>query len=304
MQAHRDDGGEALADVLAGEVLVLVLEDACAAGVVVDGAGERVAEALEMGATVNGVDVVGEGERVLRVALVPLHGDVDLAGLAAALEVDGGGGAHDGLALVEPLGVVEQAVVELEDVLLDLAALLDLTQILEGELEALVEEGRLAQVGLEGVVVELDGLEDLCVGPEGDGGAGGLGLADDLHLAHGLAVFEVHLVDLAVAADLHLDVGGERVDDRDAHAVQAAGDLVAAAAELAARMEHGEDDLEGGDLELGVLVDGDAAAVVLDRAGAVFVDDHVDLVAEAAEGLVNRVVDHLPHEVVQAAGAG
>ena len=39
---------------------------------------------------------------------------------------------------------------------------------------------------------------------------------------------------------------GQRVDDRDADAVQAAGDLVALAAELAAGVEHGEHDLGRG----------------------------------------------------------
>ena len=38
---------------------------------------------------------------------------------------------------------------------------------------------------------------------------------------------------------------GQRVDDAHAHAVEAAGDLVAAAAELAAGVEDGVDDLEG-----------------------------------------------------------
>ena len=69
-------------------------------------------------------------------------------------------------------------------------------------------------------------------------------------------------------------------------------------------MEHGEHNLEGGDFELGVLVDGDAATVVFDRAGAVFVDGHVDLVAKPAESLVDGVVDDLPDEVMKAARAG
>ena len=60
----------------------------------------------------------------------------------------------------------------------------------------------------------------------------------------------------------------ERVHDRHADAVQAAGDLVALAAELAAGVEHREHDL-GRRLVgvLGVRVDRDAAAVV-DRPGS------------------------------------
>ena len=49
---------------------------------------------------------------------------------------------------------------------------------------------------------------------------------------------------------------------RHADAVQAAGHLVALAAELAAGMQDGENDLDRGDLLFGMLVDRDAAAVV------------------------------------------
>ena len=51
--------------------------------------------------------------------------------------------------------------------------------------------------------------------------------------------------DVAVAADLDVQQLRQRVDDRDADAVQAAGDLVAAAvAELAAGVQDGEHDLD------------------------------------------------------------
>ena len=49
-----------------------------------------------------------------------------------------------------------------------------------------------------------------------------------------------------------------------AHAVQAAGDLVAPAAELAAGVQDGKDHLQGGLAGLGLDVHGDAAAVVHD----------------------------------------
>jgi hypothetical protein len=51
--------------------------------------------------------------------------------------------------------------------------------------------------------------------------------------------------DVALAADLDLERLAQRVDDRDADAVQAAGHLVAAAvAELAAGVQDGEHDLD------------------------------------------------------------
>src|SRR5439155_20676095 len=52
-ELHADDGDEALAGVLAGEVGVVVLEDLLPAGVVVEDAGESGAEAGEVGAAVD-----------------------------------------------------------------------------------------------------------------------------------------------------------------------------------------------------------------------------------------------------------
>ena len=87
--------------------------------------------------------------------------------------------------------------------------------------------------------------------------------------------------------------------------MQTAGDRVAAAAELAAGVQRGQDDLDGRPLLHRVLVDRDAAAVV-DRPGpppsAWMVD--VDGVAVAGQGLVDRVVHDLVDQVVQAALAG
>ena len=109
----------------------------------------------------------------------------------------------------------------------------------------------------------------------------------------------------AVAPDLDVELLAEGVDDRDADAVQAAGDLVAAAvAELAAGVEDREHDLDG---RLALLLHdrhGDAAAVVDDGDRAVGVERDVDLGRVAGEGLVDGVVDDLVDEVVQTAHAG
>ena len=66
----------------------------------------------------------------------------------------------------------------------------------------------------------------------------------------------------------------QRVDDRDADAVQAAGDLVAAAAELAAGVQHGQRHRDRGHLLAGRGVGRDAAAVVLDPDAAVGLQGH------------------------------
>ena len=114
------------------------------------------------------------------------------------------------------------------------------------------------------------------VGPEGHGGAGPrlAGAAvlgrrpggGDL-LLELAALLELGLPVLAVAVDLEDEAGRQGVDHRDAHAVQAARDLVALPAELAAGVQGGQDDL--GRRLLGVLgvgADGDPRPVV-DRPG-------------------------------------
>ena len=131
------------------------------------------------------------------------------------------------------------------------------------------------------------------------------GLGALLQVALGLAALEVLGPGEAVAAHLEVEALRERVHDRDADAVEPAGDLVSPAlAELAAGVEGGEDDLCSGSLLLGMLVDRDAAAVVDDGDRLVGVDRYLDLVAVAGERLVDRVVDDLVDEVMEAARAG
>ena len=59
-QAHRQDGGETLADVLALQVLVFLLEEALGPRVAVDHVGERLAEPFDVHAAFDGVDSVGK----------------------------------------------------------------------------------------------------------------------------------------------------------------------------------------------------------------------------------------------------
>src|SRR5690606_13881142 len=94
-------------------------------------------------------------------------------------------------------------------------------------------------------------------------------------------------------------VARQGVDDGDADSVQPTGDRVPAAAELAAGVQHGEDDLDGG-LALGLDdVDRDAAPVVDDADPAVGEEGDLDQVAVAGERFVDGVVHDLVDEVVQ-----
>src|SRR5205814_3253156 len=83
--------------------------------------------------------------------------------------------------------------------------------------------------------------------------------------------------------------------------VQTAGDLVARAAELAARVQHGHDDLGGRlGLVLRMGIGGDAPPVVDDAAAAVLQQSDVDPRRLTRHRLVDGVVDDLVDEVVEA----
>ena len=125
----------------------------------------------------------------------------------------------------------------------------------------------------------------------------------DLEIGERVAALVALLVDLAVAPDLEIEPLRQRVHDRDADAVQAAGHLVAVVVELAAGVQHGQHDF-GRRLAAGVPVDRNAAAVVDDGDRVVDVDRDVDLVAEPGQRLVDRVVDDLVDEMMQTGRAG
>ena len=87
-QLDADHRGEPLADVVAGQVRVAVLEHRRPARPVVERARERGAEARDVRPAIDRVDVVGEREHVLGVGVVVLQRDLDGGGAFAALDVD------------------------------------------------------------------------------------------------------------------------------------------------------------------------------------------------------------------------
>ena len=106
-------------------------------------------------------------------------------------------------------------------------------------------------------------------------------------------------MDLPVAVHLGDQPFRQRVHDRDADAVEPAGDLVSLAAELSARVKLGEDDGQRRELLLLHPVDRDAATCVADGDRVVGVNRDLDEPVVAGESLVDRVVDDLVHEVVE-----
>ena len=186
----------------------------------------------------------------------------------------------------------------------ELVPLLALALVDEHDPQPLGQERGLAQALDERLLGPLELLEDLGVGQERDRRAGLLRRADLLQVGRRLAAGELLAEDLAVALDLDVEPLGERVDDRDADAVQAAGDLVAVAAELAAGVELRQHDRHGGEPLVLHHVRRECPSrcpmTVTELSGW---RTHFDEVGAARQGLVDGVVDHLEDEVMEAARA-
>jgi hypothetical protein len=123
--------------------------------------------------------------------------------------------------------------------------------------------------------------------------------AEHLELRTRVAAHEVHVVLLAVAPHPDLEDFGERIHHRHAHAVQSAGHLVGVLVELAAGVQHRHRELDARDLLDGMIVDGDAAPVVLDLDGIVGVNDHRYAIGKTGERFIDGVVDDFVDEVMQ-----
>jgi len=281
--------------------------------VVVEHPRHRRAQPGDVRAAVLLRNVVGEGEQVLGVGVVPLHRHLDPDRRAGHGRFGGDVEdvrVQDRLGLVDVLDEAPDAAGEGK--VLFLAGAL----VVEPDAHAVVEERELAQPLGQDLVVELDDAEDRLVGQEMHFGAALVGLADDLHrrdldpVDHlddavlDIALAELEEVHLAVAADRQAQPFRQRVDAGHADSVQPAGDLVAVLIELAAGVQFGQRDLGGRALRLVLVVHLDAgrdtAAVVDHRQRVVGMDGDDDVVAVAGERLVDRVVDDLEDHVVQA----
>ena len=87
-QLDRDDRGQALAHVLAGQIDLFALQGARFLGVIVERPRHRRPERGQMRAAVALRDVVGERQDVFVIAVVPLHRDVDADLVALAVDGD------------------------------------------------------------------------------------------------------------------------------------------------------------------------------------------------------------------------
>ncbi len=171
----------------------------------------------------------------------------------------------------------------------------------EADPEALVQVGGLAESLGYRVEAELYGLEHLGIGQERGGSPLPVTLRPyllDGHRGHAAGV--LLSPDRSVARGFHSEPHGQRVDHAHANAVQATGNLVAAASELGARVQHRMDDFE---CVLAALVapHRHTAAIVRYAERPVLEDSDLHERRVAGHCLIDRVVDYLPDEVVEAA---
>ena len=289
----RDLGGFLVADAFA---------------IAADALQDRSPEAHLVGAALGGGDgvAIGLDEAVARGR--PVDRPVHLARNAElGVEVDAAGkravgiGAGPGQGLGQVIG---QAAGEMERGLARGLSVVDLG--LPADLDAAEQVGlgfhHLHQPrGLEAVMAK-----DLLVGMEGHGGAapvrGRPDLGDrPLRDAAGKALLE----QLLVARDLHNHQVRQRVHDRRTHTVQTTRGLIGVARELAPRMQRAQDHLQRGLAgELGVRIDGNAAAVVAHDDAEIGQQLDLDARGVACHGLVHRVVQDFRDQVMQRAFVG
>ena len=227
-------------------------------------------------------DVVGEAERLFVIAIVPFQRDLDPDIVALAAD-------RNRLGEERRLGAVEifderADAAFVEQFMLDA---LGVARIDQKDAHARIEEREFAIAMLQFLEIEFENLESGGAGQEGDAGtllADGRG-ADHLQRCDRIAMSEAHIMLLAIAEDCQIEEFAERVDDRHADAVKAAGNLVGIVVgcilELTAGMKLGHDDLGRRHAFLGMDPGRNAAAIILDRDRSVGIECDDDLVAMA-----------------------
>ena len=251
-----------------------------------------------MHAALRRVDIVGEGYQNLIISVVILQRDLAFGIFPCA------GHIYD--FLVQRVFVSVYISHELADaagVVHDILLLFTLAPVFGAYTQAGVQKRLLAHTGMQGIVVVDRLVKHLRVRVEPDHRSGTVRLSDDGHFLGYLPAGELHLIDLAVFVDADLQPIREGVDDRGADAVQSAGDLIPAAAEFAARMQYGVDDLERGLARLFLDIHRYTAPVIRDADDVPRLYDDLDIVAITGQRFVYGVVHDLVDQVVQA-GSG
>ena len=115
-----------------------------------------------------------------------------------------------------------------------------------------------------------------------------------------MAPLEGLAVQQLIARNLHFEPFRQRVDDRNANSMQAAGGLIGFLVEFAARMQRGHDDFKRRFLgKFRMRIDRDAAPIVGDGEKTRGLQADIDEGSVAGDGLVHRIVEGFREKMVQ-----
>ncbi len=292
--AHGDDGGQALARVFALNCKVDILQQVVLGAIVVDRTSERGFEPDKMRAAFNRIDVVHIREDVLLVRVVVLHRHFDVDAIAVTFDIHRFFEQRR-LVLIEILDKRGEPAFVLED------GFLIGGFFRQFDADAAVEECQFPQTRRQDIEGELRLAEDFRIGLEGGLRAGLCRFSGLLHRPGRVAAAIRLPPHCAIAHHFDRALDRKRVDHRNAHTVQAAGDFVRLVIKLAARMQYGHDHFQRRLLLRRMHVHRNAASVVDYLNRAVGLKRHLDVIAESGHRLVNRVVDHLVNEMMQPA---
>ena len=298
----------ALAAVIALDLRHLLFEGFRVGGdVLLHRLRERGFETRVMRAKVRVRNRIGKAQRLLTEAFIVLDDAIDEDELLLVLQHHlAASGDHDrlGMHLVFALAEFIHELLHAFRIDQRLAARSLTTFIGDLNRDAGVQEGQLAEASAEAIKNKrCRDREDRHIGEEGDLRAGAfriIEITQHFQRLGGDAALKADGVDLAIAIDLALEPIGKRIHALRADAVQTAGEFIRAIAELAARVQIREHQLDRRHA-FGVHLDWDTASVVLDADGAVGMDGDPDVFAIPSEMLVDGVIHHFEHAVVQAA---
>ena len=305
LDLDRNDRSQTFTDVFSGQVAVCFAENICLPRIVIKCLRDRVMEADHVHAAFRRIDIVDKAVFRHIVGVVVLHSDFHIDVILRAVKIQ---------------DIVIQrrlAAVKVRDIFLDAAFIVEnigprgavlqrvfRTQIPERDLKPLCQKRHFAQSLLDDfIVVNRRFLKDFRIRLERNRSSRVMDIAgsDLMQLFRYMAaVFKTDLIDLALLPDRDFQPGRERVDYRCADAVQTTGYLISSAAEFAAGMQNRIDNLYCRFSGFMVNAYRNSAAVISDGNRLTRIDGHFNMCAEARERFIDRVVDDLIHQMVQA----
>ncbi len=245
------------------------------------------------------MNIVGKGNNNLIIGIGILHGDFRHGILLLPIHINDI--LMDGILIfVDILHKGTDTALVIHGVL----CLLPLTFIGNGDVDAAIQERLLPHTGMQCLIVINQIIKHLRVRLEADGGTCLIGGANDRHFLSHLSTGELHLINLTIFKHLNRHPLGQGIDNRGTHAVETAGNLIAAAAKLTAGMEDGINHFQSGLARLGLNVHRDTAAIIRHGNDITVMDGNGDLGAVACQRLINGVVHDLIDQMVQSAGGG